>query len=308
MRCEHTEPLTPKLAVGLAAPHTWGAASVCPAFLGTALAISKTGRVDIPIFYLLFVIVLLMHSAVNTLNDYFDFIKGTDTLANSDDPGDAILVYNRLDPRAVLRLGVSYLALAAVLGMYVVYRTGLIPLVIGLIGGLAIVGYSAGKSPISYLPIGELVSGFVMGGLIPLAMYASITGETDFWVLCRAIPMMIGIGLIMMTNNTCDIERDRPMGRRTLAVLLGRDIARRAYRRFVVLWLLALALVVFHEFPGGFFALPVMLLLCSGALRGLLCAPLTPEERGVAMGLIIRGNLAVDIIYLAAIALDGILI
>ena len=40
----------------------------------------------------LFLIVLLMQSAVNAFDDYADFVKGTDTIENSPDAQDAVIV------------------------------------------------------------------------------------------------------------------------------------------------------------------------------------------------------------------------
>lgn len=299
--------LTFRAALGLAAPHTWGAASLFPTFFGAALAASDTGWLDLPMFFILLVIVILMHSAVNTLNDYYDFIKGTDTVANSDDPSDAILVYNRLDTRHVLWLSLSYLGLAALLGVYVVYRSGFVPLIIGAVGGLTIVAYSAGKLPISYLPLGELVSGFVMGGLIPLAIYTSLTGRLDFWVLVKAIPFILGIALIMMTNNTCDIERDTPAGRHTLPVLAGRVRARLIYRGIIAFWLLWVGLMGVVFFPNALFLFPTLLILRANVFAGPLRTPLTPETRGVCFGRILACNEAADTLYLAMILVNAVL-
>ena len=39
--------------------------------------------------------------------------------------------------------------------------------------------------------------------------------------LLWAVPTVLGVGLIMLTNNTCDVEKDVEAGRRTLPVLLG---------------------------------------------------------------------------------------
>lgn len=71
--------------------------------------------------------------------------------------------------------------------------------------------YSAGKTPVSYLPIGEAVSGGVMGGLIPLACYQALTGDLNWLMLLWAVPEIIGVGLIMMTNNTCDMRKTFPL-------------------------------------------------------------------------------------------------
>ena len=53
----------------------------------------------------------------------------------------------------------------------------------------------------------------------------------------------------MMTNNTCDIEKDIPVGRQTLPAKLGREKARNAYHALVVAWLAAI-MVLMARFHG----------------------------------------------------------
>ncbi len=226
-----------KDAFDLAAPTSWSA-SVIPSILAIAISYRQQGEILPDMAVCLFLIAVLMQSSVNALNDYADFVKGTDTLDNSPDPTDAVIVYG-MAPKTAKRLGLSFLFTAFLIGTYVVYRCGVIPLVIGLVGAFVIITYSGLKTPISYLPVGEIVSGFVMGGLIPLAGVYMQTGELNPFVLVQALPVIIGIGMIMMSNNGCDIERDIPAGRKTLPCLLGRQRTDRLYRVMLVVWLLS---------------------------------------------------------------------
>ena len=169
-------PLTPKMAWLLAAPHTWPAA-IMSCLVAAAAAYAGTGTLSVTMTCALLVICILMQAAVNTLNDYFDYVKGTDSKEDNVDPSDDVLVYNNVNPRAALALAVGLLIVAFLLGIYAIVVAGWIPLVIALIGALIVFLYSGGKTPISYLPIGEAVSGVVMGGLIPLACYQVLTGS-----------------------------------------------------------------------------------------------------------------------------------
>ena len=224
--------LTPRMAWQLAAPHTWPAA-ILPVLVAAAAAAVTSFSISATMVCVLLVICVLMQSAVNTFNDYYDYVKGADSADDNVDPTDAVLVYNNVNPRAALALAVGFLAAAFLLGAYVIWIAGWIPLAIGAAGAVVVVLYSAGKTPISYLPIGELVSGFVMGGLIPLACYQALSGTFDLRALLWAVPTILGVGLIMFTNNTCDVEKDVESGRRTLSVLLGRERARKLYHGVV---------------------------------------------------------------------------
>ena len=191
-----TTPLSPRLALQLAAPHTWPAA-IMPVLVAAACALANTGSLDVGMAWLLLLICILMQASVNTFNDYFDFIKGTDTAEDNVEASDSVLVYNDVNPRSALGLAIGFLTVAFLLGLYVIWKAGPVPLVIALIGAVIVVMYSGGKTPLSYLPVGEAVSGIVMGGLIPLASYQVLSGTFTFMALLWATPTIIGVGLIM---------------------------------------------------------------------------------------------------------------
>lgn len=301
-------PLTPKMAWLLAAPHTWPAA-IMPCLVAAAAAYAGTGTLSVTMTCALLVICILMQAAVNTLNDYFDFVKGTDSKEDNVDPSDAVLVYNNVNPRAALALAVGLLIVAFLLGIYAIVVAGWIPLVIALIGALIVFLYSGGKTPISYLPIGEAVSGVVMGGLIPLACYQVLTGSFSALMIAWAIPTIIGVGLIMLTNNTCDVEKDVEAQRKTLAVLLGRNRARRLYHALVFVWIAAIVAVVAAWFPGGLVVMPFMLLAAYPFLNALLHNPLAPLTRIPAMTQICTVNVVLGAFYAAALfASKGIML
>ena len=292
-------PLTAKMALNLAAPHTWPAA-IMPTLVAVAAA-AAAGPISVTMTLVLLAIVVLMQSSVNTFNDYYDYVKGSDSAEDNVDPSDAVLVYNDVNPRSALFLAIGFLVVAFLLGIYAVMKAGFAPLVIALVGAVFVVLYSAGKSPISYLPLGELVSGVVMGGLIPLAVYQVLTGVLDFRMLLLAIPTIIGVGLIMFTNNTCDIERDIPSGRKTLPVLLGRRNAVAWYRVALIVWICDIVLNVAIWYTPGLIIAPFMLLAAYPLVKALLANPFTPERRLQAMPQILSVNIVLGSFYAAAI-------
>ncbi len=290
---------TPQMALNLAAPHTWPAA-IMPTLVAIGAAASES-PLSITMCCSLLAIVILMQSAVNTFNDYYDYVKGTDSEDAYVDEDDAVLVYNNVNPKSALRLAIGYLAAAFILGIYAIVRAGYVPLAIALVGALFVVLYSAGKSPISYLPLGEAVSGIVMGGLIPLAVFQVITGILDFRMLLIAVPTIIGVGLIMLTNNTCDIERDIPAGRRTLPVVLGRDRSRSLYHALLVVWMLFILINTGIWFRSGLIVMPFMLLASYPIIRALWQNPLTAERRQQAMPQALSVNVVLGAFYAAAL-------
>ncbi|MFR8300033.1 prenyltransferase [Gordonibacter urolithinfaciens] len=295
------------MALQLAAPHTWPAA-ILPALVAVAAAAATRGGLSVTMAFTLLAICVLMQSAVNTFNDYYDYVKGADSADDNVDPTDAVLVYNNVDPRAALALAVGFLAAAFLLGAYVIWAAGWIPLAIGAVGAVVVVLYSAGRTPISYLPIGELVSGLVMGGLIPLACYQALTGSFDLRALLWAVPTVLGVSLIMFTNNTCDVEKDVQAGRRTLSVLLGRERARRLYHAVLLAWIAAIVALVAVFFTGGLVVVPFMLLAAWPLVGALLKNPLAPPARVGAMAQVCSVNVALGAFYAAAIFASGVVL
>ncbi len=292
--------LSPIMAVQLAAPHTWPAA-VMPALVATAAACADGFKISVSLTVVLLLICILMQASVNTFNDYHDYVKGADSKENQEDPTDAVLVYNNINPKSALYLAIAFLVSAFALGMYVVYSAGPIPLGIGIFGAVIVVLYSGGKTPLSYLPVGELVSGTVMGCLIPLAVYFALTGCLSLKMVLLSLPCVCGVGLIMFTNNTCDIEKDIDAKRHTLPVVLGREKARSLYHAVVFTWLtLCLVLTGIFYTPGLILA-PFMLISLYPALNALLHNPLSLQTRLAAMPQCLNLNIATGAFYTAMI-------
>jgi 1,4-dihydroxy-2-naphthoate octaprenyltransferase len=302
-----TQKLTLLMALRLAAPHTWLPASLTPMILGVLLTLDFTGRFSPLLSAALLLIVILMQSAANTLNDYFDFVKGVDNKENSDEPEDAVLVYNQINPQSVLRLAITFLAAAGLLGFYVVFLSGPAPLIAGLTGGIVTVLYSASPLPISYLPLGELVSGFVMGGLIPFGVYTAVTGRIDGTIIILSLPCVIGVGLVMMTNNLCDIERDRPVGRKTLPLLLGRKRARKLYLLLFLLMLLSLPAIGLFRFGGAALGLVPVLVIGLPVFKRLFHLTYLHSQRALCFKTIIQADLLAYSAYFVMIVLHILL-
>ena len=298
------EKLNRKLVIGFAAPNTWSA-SILASVFGVALSFALKGLWDPVLSGCMIIICVLMQSAANTLNDYYDYIRKTDTLENCDDPTEAILVYHRLNPKSVLLLGFAFLAIAALPGIWVTIKAGMVPLVIGIIGGVITILYSYGRLPISSLPLGEIVSGFVMGGLIPLAICAAFCGEVDFTVLFYSLPLILSIAILMNTNNLCDIEKDVPAGKKTIPVLLGRKRARILYTALMAAQILCVGAIVIFYFPKG--ALLLLPIIASALFFVVKQArlPLDADTRKRAMAGIVRINFILGLGYVAMIIIQG---
>ena len=295
-----TNHLTAKTALQLAAPHTW-IASIGPVLFGILFCKLEAYPLSFWKSILLIVSCIFMQSSVNTFNDYVDFIKGTDSQDDNVEESDAVLIYNPINPKHVLILAVIYLILGAVLGIIACRDSGFLPLGIGCIGGTVILLYSGGPLPISYLPIGEIVSGFVMGILIPLGVASVSDGRFHSEILLYAFPLMIGIALIMMTNNGCDIEKDTLANRQTLAVILGRRNTKNLYHVLIVIWLLIISFLSVYLLGNVGFITPVLIVLGYRCFKSLMQSELLASKRIEQMKNIVKANIIVNIAYFIAI-------
>lgn len=299
---EGYKPLTPKLALDLAAPRTW-VASVIPALFGNFFCWQQ--GLELPWYkgVMLIAACVFLQSAVNTFNDYFDFIKGTDSEGDHVEVNDAVLIYSNIAPGSARILGIVYMAAGAALGLVSCRGSGMVPVVIGIIGGVVILLYSGGPVPVSYLPIGELVSGFVMGGLIPLGIAGCADGKLHWRILLYSLPLIVGIALVMMSNNGSDIEKDIKAGRRTLPTRVGRKKTVRLYRYTIVSWV-TLVLVMPLTLLGltGFISVVFVAICGRKVIQRQLACTLEPKGRIAAMQGIVLMNIVLNGAYTAAFA------
>ena len=299
------KPMTIKSIRELAAPQTWPA-SILPIMLAAALSYTVYQSFSLFDFILLMVLSILLQSSVNTLNDYFDFIKGTDKEDNSFDINDASIIYNHINPKTALKVGIIFLGLALLGGLYFVFQSGWPLLILGGLGTLTVYVYSGGPYPISYLPLGEVVSGMMMGGLLPMAALYIFSGTFSWTSLYNCLPLIIGIALILLTNNTCDIERDTEAGRHTLPILLGSQASAKVW---FFGFLADVALVVclsFYTFRAGFWLVFPLLIHYGFYLKRLWNMPFTTVNRRQAMQTTLLLTTVVNSYYILIILWAGV--
>jgi 1,4-dihydroxy-2-naphthoate polyprenyltransferase len=227
----------------LTRPHTLTAAFV-PVLLGTALALQDYS-IHWGLFAAMLIASLLIQAATNMFNEYFDYKRGLDN-ENSVGIGGAI-VRDGISPKTVIKLAFSFYGLALLLGIYICASTSWWLAVVGLICMAVGYFYTGGPRPIAYTPFGELVSGVFMGGIIILISFFIQTGTINHTTILVSIPITILVGAIMMSNNIRDLDGDKENGRKTLAILLGKNNAIKFLAgMFIVSYLWVFILIAFE--------------------------------------------------------------
>src|SRR5262245_48847087 len=151
-------------------------ASIAPVFVGCAVAWAEGGFVLVSALAA-FVVALLLQVGANLANDVADFRRGADT-AHRLGPT-RVTQSGLIPPQQVIAATAIVLGAAAIPGLYLVWRGGLVLAVLGLAAILAAVAYTAGPKPFGYLGLGEFVV-FVFFGPVAVvgtafAMTKSVT-------------------------------------------------------------------------------------------------------------------------------------
>ena len=209
-----------------ARPHTLTIA-VNPVLVGCAMAWAETGRIE-PAWLLLALLgALLLQLGTNLDNDVSDFERGTDSAGRLGLPRATAL--GLLSPRAVRNASRGCFALATAVGLVLAWRGGWPILVAGVCSAAAAMTYSGGPRPISYTPFGELVV-FVFFGLVAVCgSYYLQTFGVSAGVLLAATMVGLPAAAVLVVNNYRDLEPDARVGKRTLAVCMGRAFTRWEY-------------------------------------------------------------------------------
>jgi 1,4-dihydroxy-2-naphthoate octaprenyltransferase len=230
-------------------------ASVIPVLVGTAIA------ADEEFHPLLFVLALAgsiaIHAGTNLVNDYFDYVKGTDSAESLGPSG--MIQRGILSPRAVLAGGIGAFAVGATFGLIITAMTGWPVLALGVASVLAGYFYTASPFSLAYRGLGEVVVFVFMGPVIVLGAYYVQT-ETWAWApFIASVPVGLLVAAILHANNVRDIENDRRNNKWTLAALAGRPLADYEY---IALTLGGYAVVVIMTIAGSA-PWPVLITLLS---------------------------------------------
>ncbi|QQE77166.1 1,4-dihydroxy-2-naphthoate polyprenyltransferase [Alicyclobacillus sp. SO9] len=235
-------------------------AAVVPVLIGTGLAFTKSSFHP-GLFISFLLAAILIQSATNIFNEYFDFRRGLDNDKMTGIAG--AIVRDGVRPRTVLALAWGFILISVVLGAYICSQT---TWWIALLGSVCIAVayfYSGGPKPLSYTPFGELAASVAMGPVIVLIGFYIETQDITTRAVVASLPIGLLIGAILLGNNIRDIEHDKRGGRRTIAILLGPEGGRILFAGvYVITYIIILALIVLGMLTP--WALLVLLTVPSG--------------------------------------------
>ena len=240
-------------------------AGVVPVVVGLAAA-ARSGPLHAGVGAATLACALLLQIATNLANDYYDHLHGVDTDKRLGPV--RVTQAGLLAPAAVRGAMIFVLAVAALLGAYLVAAGGLPIALIGVASIAGAVAYSAGPWPLAAMGLGEVMA-FVFFGLIAVnGTFYLQRGTIDAVSVLASLPVAFLVTAILVVNNLRDIPTDRATGKRTLAVRLGARATRIEYTGLIVLAFVAAAALAAAATPWT--------LLCLAAVP-----PALLEIRGV---------------------------
>lgn len=242
-------------------------AAVVPVMVGCALAISR-GKFIFIYSLIALLCSLLIQIGTNYVNDLYDYLKGADKATRK---GPLRVLASGLITVSEMKAGSVIVFLTAfLLGLILVYEAGTVILIIGILSIIAGIAYTAGPFPLAYNGLGDLFVFMFFGIVGTTGTYYIQAKEFSDIAILTSIPVGALITNILVVNNFRDIEEDKAAGKKTLAVILGKDFTR---FQFVFLMLTSFAtpavLYIFYGFHFWIF-LPYLTLPLAYKLAVML--------------------------------------
>ncbi len=234
-------------------------ASLFPFLIGTSYAVYHFRAFNWVNFCIMFVAMIALDMATTALNNYMDNKKAIKKHGFNYEEHNAIVKYG-IDQKTVVRTILILVCTATLLGVVLYLRTNIVVLLLGMLSFFLAAVYTWGPVPISRTPLGEGVSGTIMGGVITfISLYIHVYDSDLIVILLNqthlsitfnymeiiaivfvALPLMGGIANIMLANNTCDMEDDFANRRFTLPLIIGKENALRLFASLYIMGYLSI--------------------------------------------------------------------
>jgi 1,4-dihydroxy-2-naphthoate polyprenyltransferase len=274
--------------------------SMTPVAAGTALAWAAAGKI-----HWLAVLAALLGSVfiqlgTNLHNDAIDSERGGDGPDRIGPP--RATASGLLNGAAVKRGALTCYAIAALMGLYLVFVGGWPILVLGILSILSGWAYTGGPLPIAYTPVGEIfvVAFFGVGAVC--GTYWLCTTRLGSAAIESGVALGLFAGAVLLVNNHRDAEADTRVGRKTLAIVAGARVTAWIYSGMLLLPFALLPLIG-HALPRGHVwpvlgALPLALVLIYRFMR---------EPRGRAFNGILVQTVQLQVLFSLLLCLGLVL-
>lgn len=239
-------------------------AAVAPVIVGAALAAADHQFAPGPVAAAL-TAALLLQIGVNLANDYFDSVKGIDTLQRL---GPIRVTQSGLISAAKVKAAMMFTFLGAgVVGVYLVGIGGWPIVIIGLACILAALAYSGGPCPLASHGLGDIVVFIFFGWVAVCGTYYLQSHKVSPLALLTGTQVGLLITAILVVNNLRDIDTDRRSGKITMAVRVGVRGSKLEYCLLISAAYLPLPLIWWGGWSTPWILLPVLSLPLAVSLQ-----------------------------------------
>lgn len=279
--------------------------SISTFLLALAYTLWSHGSVPVYLVILTFISALFVDMGTTGFNSYFDWYHNVDDPKfNKEDA--KVIIHEGVSPGSALIASIVCWLVALVPGIIIAVVRGFPIIVIGTVCLLVGFFYSAGKRPISFTPWGEFFAGGFLGTVFFVLCNYIFTGTFSGKAFFVSLPQSFSIAAILSTNNACDYVGDKAAGRKTLAILVGKNLSPYIIYTLELLWLGALYwLSAFAYVPGLVLPLAtITAVIVSYELYSMHRRGYNHDTKGPNMGSISKIFLFETASILASFALD----
>ncbi len=309
LSAERGTPVKPRLSFGFLTLRTtrlpFLTATLVPVLLGILIAASH-GFFDLGAAVLTIIGACFVQLGLNVANDVFDTMSGADdanVTPTQFSGGSRVIQYGLVSLRQMATLSTIFYVIAGLIGLVLLATHGSTALlVIGVVGFIVSLGYTAPPLKFVYRGLGEIAVALGFGPLMLLGAYVVQTGGTLAWEpFVASIPVALLVALILYVNEIPDRRSDARAGKRTLPVRFSETTIITGYNVAVAVAMVVLVAGVL----AGILPVPVLLMLVTIPLalrvsRGLAPNYDNPYGLMAIMGTNVQLHLRAGLLLLAA--------
>ena len=220
-------------------------ATVIPLTIGWILA-AKDGSWHVGRFLLINLGAFMIHMATNLVNDFADHLQGAD--AGESIGGSRVIQEGTISLRS-LGWAISLLySFAAVIAFYLMGTLNLWPMLpVLLFSFFSSLFYVTPPIRYGYYGLGELFVGLNMGPVMVVCTHWAISLNVGWVPFYISIPIGFMVASILYYQSLPDMKTDTAIGKRTLAVRLGK---RGAFAALILFWATVYLTILILIFAG----------------------------------------------------------
>ncbi len=290
-------------------------ATVVPVLVGIAVA-GRQGYFDIWLAVLTLIGAAAVHIGLNVANDVFDAMSGADE-ANVNPTqfsgGSRVIQRGLVTLKRMGLISLSAYGVGAAIGLHLVLtRESVELLVIGVLGVLISVFYTAPPLRLVHHGLGEIAVAIGFGPLMVLGAYVVQADKLSAEPFVASVPIAILIALVLYVNEIPDRRSDAAVGKRTLPARLSREAVTMGFllaacAAFATVFVAAVFGVLPRPALISLLGLPIAL----NVYRGIRQYYTSPYELIATMGKNVQLHLVVGMLlfvsYMASIAIEGLI-